>query len=221
MKRLLLEIINWKYFAIPRPFPSRPWKKKYIWKVFKNADTPQWRKYFDFAKPILGIETWGQTATAKADKAKSAFDISESDIIFDLVEKFQASSSVNNMECEVRDVLRAAGWLVPAVFQHPPIEGTGSLIYRLQIPSLTKKQRITLIFETLLAADNKDGVSLQIQVNDKIVFESWQKSREPKAHNVDLSGYAGKNIELRMMVNKNITLDNDWFYWVNPLIIYE
>jgi hypothetical protein len=39
----------------------KPWKKKYIWDVFKYADTPQWKDHLDFAKPILGIKHWGDT----------------------------------------------------------------------------------------------------------------------------------------------------------------
>lgn len=34
-------------------------EKKYLWDVFKYADTDQWQRYFKFAKPILGIEQWG------------------------------------------------------------------------------------------------------------------------------------------------------------------
>jgi hypothetical protein len=46
--------------------PFKPWKKKYIWEVFKYADTPQWREHFEFAKSIIGIKQWGDTPTNKS-----------------------------------------------------------------------------------------------------------------------------------------------------------
>lgn len=39
----------------------KPWKKKYIWDVFKYADTDKQKKAFAFALPILGIKQWGDT----------------------------------------------------------------------------------------------------------------------------------------------------------------
>ncbi|HZV34200.1 MAG TPA: DUF5722 domain-containing protein [Verrucomicrobiae bacterium] len=38
--------------------PSEPAGKKYIYEVFRQADTPQWRKAFAFALPIIGIHDW-------------------------------------------------------------------------------------------------------------------------------------------------------------------
>ncbi len=44
----------------------RPDKKKFIWTVFKYADTPQWQSYFEFAKSLIGIENWGDEPTLNA-----------------------------------------------------------------------------------------------------------------------------------------------------------
>jgi len=38
--------------------PSEPAGKKYIYEVFRKADTPEWRKAFAFALPIIGIHNW-------------------------------------------------------------------------------------------------------------------------------------------------------------------
>ena len=32
--------------------------QKYIWDIFRQADTPIWEKTFEFAKPIIGIKDW-------------------------------------------------------------------------------------------------------------------------------------------------------------------
>lgn len=38
--------------------PSEPAAKKFIYEVFREADTPEWRKAFAFALPIIGIRDW-------------------------------------------------------------------------------------------------------------------------------------------------------------------
>ncbi len=40
-----------------------PLKKKMIWEVFKHAGTSQQEKYFQFAKPIVGIKEWSDPPT--------------------------------------------------------------------------------------------------------------------------------------------------------------
>ena len=39
---------------------QRDYRKRPIWNVFQKADGADWEKAFEFAKPIIGIETWGQ-----------------------------------------------------------------------------------------------------------------------------------------------------------------
>lgn len=42
-------------------------KKKFIWEVLKNVDTDEWQKTFEFAKPIIGIDDWNQTLSARVN----------------------------------------------------------------------------------------------------------------------------------------------------------
>jgi hypothetical protein len=37
-----------------------PDRKKRIYEVFRLADTPEWRKAFEFALPMIGIRSWDQ-----------------------------------------------------------------------------------------------------------------------------------------------------------------
>lgn len=37
-----------------------PHEKKQIYEVFKNADTPEWEKAFEFALPVIGIKSWDE-----------------------------------------------------------------------------------------------------------------------------------------------------------------
>jgi hypothetical protein len=52
---LKLGLWTWKEDS---PSPSEPGRKKRIYDVFKAADTPTWRKAFQFALPVIGIKSW-------------------------------------------------------------------------------------------------------------------------------------------------------------------
>ena len=45
---------------------DNPSKKKYIYEVFRLADTDKWREAFDFAKPIIGIKDWEELLPANS-----------------------------------------------------------------------------------------------------------------------------------------------------------
>jgi len=40
--------------------PAEPERKKKIYEVFKEADTPQWKEAFAFALPVIGIKSWDE-----------------------------------------------------------------------------------------------------------------------------------------------------------------
>ncbi|MDB6033658.1 MAG: hypothetical protein JWM16_3996, partial [Verrucomicrobiales bacterium] len=44
---------------------ATPDKKKQIYEVFRVADTPEWEKAFEFAKPVIGITNWAQVMTSQ------------------------------------------------------------------------------------------------------------------------------------------------------------
>jgi hypothetical protein len=44
---------------------ATPDRKKKIYEVFRLADTPEWEKAFEFAKPVIGITNWHQVITSQ------------------------------------------------------------------------------------------------------------------------------------------------------------
>jgi hypothetical protein len=44
---------------------AEPAGKKPIYEVFRVADTPGWKKAFEFALPIIGIQSWDEILPAK------------------------------------------------------------------------------------------------------------------------------------------------------------
>jgi hypothetical protein len=200
---------------------SNPWKKKYIWKVFKYADTDNWKRAFAFAKPILGIEEWGQTPANTDPEVKSIFNVSDDAVIYDFVKNFDKSVNSNNLDCSSRNVYRAAGWLVPAIFQHPPDSGKGMLKYSVDIPEVKKGQKISLLFETIVASDKGDGVNYSVMANNTELWSGRHETVAPESYCVDMTEYAGKKVSIRFIVDKNNNSANDWSYWVSPMLVIE
>jgi hypothetical protein len=201
--------------------PCIPERKKYIWNVFKHADTDNWQRAFEFAKPILGIEEWGQTPSDKNPDVKSIFDVDDDALVYDFIKEFDSSTNHNNLDCRPKDAYRAAGWLVPAIFQHPPHEGKGVLRYNVELPQPDDGKKLALIFETMLGTDDGDGVNYSIMINNQTLWSALHNSVEPKSYSVDITAYAGKTVSIRFIVDKNVSSENDWSYWVSPMLVIK
>jgi hypothetical protein len=50
---------------------DNPSKKKYIYEVFRLADTDRWKEAFEFARPIIGIRHWNELLPKNVQKNRS------------------------------------------------------------------------------------------------------------------------------------------------------
>ena len=203
------------------PNPTKPWKKKYIWEVFKYADTNQWKDYFEFAKPIIGIKKWSDTPASTELTIKSVFSLDEDSVVYDFIAEFEDAEQINNLACGPKEVLRAAGWMTPAIFQHPPKNGRGQLSYLIELPQVEDNGKLSMLFETLIDGESEDGVGFSISINDEQVWTGRQQRKAPVANQIDLSSWAGEKIQLTFWVDKLENIQHDWAYWVCPVIIKE
>ena len=197
---------------------SMPWKKKYIWEVFKYADTPQWEKFFEFAKPIIGIKEWSDTPTNTGLVTKSAFTVDKDSIVYNFIAEFDTAEKANNLQCEPKDILRAAGWMVPAIFQHPPAQGVGKLTYQVNLPQVSENGKLRLLFETMLVHQSADGVKFSILIDGKEIWSAVGIETTPVGHDIALTEWSGQKVTICLMVDKIMNMDYDWSYWINPLV---
>ena len=196
-----------------------PWKKKVIWEVFKYADTPLWEKYFEFAKPIVGITDWSNTPTNTEPAIVSAFEVDGNSIVYDFIAKFDKAQKAKNLCCEPKNILRAAGWMVPAIYQHPSGEGVGELTYQVNLPPVDEDGKLRLLFETILAHVSEDGVRFSIQIDGNEIWSTVGMEEAPVGHEVELTKWSGREVRISFMVDKIKTTNYDWSYWINPIII--
>jgi hypothetical protein len=201
----------------PSP-PKSPLKRKFIWEVFKYADTPQWERYFEFAKPIVGLKEWSDTPKNTGPVTRSAFAVNKDSVVYDFIAEFDKAENVNNIRCEAKDILRAADWVVPAIFQHPSEDDVGKLTYQVKLPHVNQGERLSLLFETILAHESGDGVKFSISINGSQVWTAVGTKQTPVSHDIDLTEWSDREVSICFVVDKITNTDYDWSYWINPII---
>lgn len=206
------------------PHGARAHERKYIWEVYKHADTDKQEEAFAFALPIIGIENWDEALpNYDVDMTPSPVDSNE-DKVFDFYENMQDARLVNQ---EVPGSFRpeyavvAAGWLAPAIFHHPPAEGVGKAHYTVPLPEVSSDKKLYMRFETGFMAETQDGVGFSVLVNSETLWEATQSTLDFIQREIDITAYAGEEVEITLLVDKLEDLSYDWALWVMPRIELE
>lgn len=197
-----------------------PGRRKFIWDVFRKADTPQWREAFEFALPIIGIENWDEALpNYEIDKTQGG-GVERADLIADLVRLRSKARVENSMDFRTDTLIRAAGWPVRTLFHHPPANGFGSATFTVEVPESADGRRPVLTLESALGADSADGVRFAVAVGDRELWRHDQVGREPTPASIDLSEWAGQTLELSFKVHCIGNASNDWGHWIAPKVVW-
>ncbi len=198
---------------------STPGEKRMIYDVFKAAGTPDEDKAFAFALPVIGIKSWDETPEGPAEP-KSIFSYDEKDLVYDFRGNFsRAEVNRNSPDCRVNEVMRAAGWLVSSIYQHPPEKGWSELTFRLILPEKPKGKKLVIAWEAMVDNDASTGVRFRLLINGK---ERWNEvcmpRVAPKPGEVDLTSLAGQEILVTFGTEANGNMTGDWANWIQPVI---
>ena len=132
----------------------------------------------------------------------------------------EAIANRNSLDTRQNEVIRAAGWLVKTIFQHPPQDpkGWSELTYKVKLPEV-KKKKLILAWESMVGHDASNGVAFHVLVNGK---EAWNAVCKPKqapvAGEVDLTQFAGKEVVVTFGTNSYGNIAGDWANWIQPTI---
>ncbi len=212
------------------PTGFEPGDKKLLWDVFKAAGTDQQEEVFAFALPIIGIESWDE-AMPKSPNTVGMEPVEHLDtenVLFDLYELlYKAEVSVVMPSGEIAEYDLPGGWRsavvvvndwpTKSIFHHPPDEGVGHARYELQLPAANGDQ-LLLTFNTAITAESANGVGFSIQVDNEPVFDVIQVEGTPIQRAVDLTPWAGQEIDLILQIDALGDTHYDWANWVLPQI---
>lgn len=198
-----------------------PGRKKFIWDVFRLADTDQWEEAFAFALPIIGIASWDEALPNYEIDMTPAPEIDADELVYDLCARISEAETRNTLSFQPDVVIKAAGWAAPSIFQHPPEEGAGEATWVVDLPEVADDTALVLRFETMLLADSVNGVRYTVLVDGEEVFRTEQREEPPVAHAVDLTAHAGGTIRLTLCTDAMGDTGYDWSHWVQPLILRE
>ncbi|MBR3650555.1 MAG: hypothetical protein IKN52_09910, partial [Victivallales bacterium] len=195
-------------------------KKRMVWDVFKAAGTPDEDKAFQFALKFIGLKSW-KDKPAEPEEPKSIFAFDKKDLVYDFRDNMsEAIANRNSLDTRQNEVIRAAGWLVKTIFQHPPRDpqGWSELSFKVKLPEV-KRKKLILAWESMVGNDASSGVAFHVLVNGKEAWKAVCKPRQaPTAGEIDLTLFAGKEVVVTFGTNSAGDLAGDWANWIQPTI---
>ncbi len=204
------------------PAGTAPGKKNLMWDVFKAADTPDWKRAFAFAKPIIGIKSWKQALPAKPSKIDRTLPkypkVAEGEkLLYSLAYNWQSAQRENCADWRP-EALMWDGVLYPAIFHHPPNEGVGRATFTVDLPTATRSYWPVLRFGTALKADSTNGVRFSVLIAGREVWHFEQTDRKLHWHEIGpLDG--GRGVKVTLCVDALNDPTNDWALWVWPTFV--
>lgn len=199
---------------------EKPDRRRKLWEVVAAADTPGWDAACAFALPLIGIPDWSRILPATALPPPPPGSPTPADaVVYDLLAHLREAARTDVADWRRVHVVKAAGWLAPAILHHPPGKGRGTARFAITLPGLAGQERLLLRFGTARLDDQGDGVSFHVGIAGKEVFSHRQSTPDHAPHEVDLSAWAGQAVELTLAVDALTDNASDHAAWVEPRIL--
>lgn len=221
---------------LPYWYMQLTWPEKY---GLSNADAPsvlQHAREVLAANRITHVSEVDNSAEAWLAEMEARHGPKPKGLVFDLTDVRRAQTE--NCADWRTVTVRRAGRAVPAVFQHPAAGKNADATYDVTLPPAKKGTRLLLKFGTVITNKTKDGVRFSVLIDggevwgeirrtflapepaaDKTGQESILPQQNPFAfHELDLTGYAGRKVQLTLRVNALEDSSFDWANWVEPRI---
>jgi len=207
------------------PNASKPDKKKYIYDVFRLADTAQRESVFEFAKPIIGIKDWAETLPVLSTSTYTKLswnpvpEETES-VVINLTDNINNAVLTNCLSWRSEVVLYNET-LKKSIFHHPKELADSDATFTIKLPVLKSGKKLSFVFGTGLTHESVDGARFSVLIDGKELWDVSDKNTVINEYKIDLTPWAGKTVLLTLRVNPLENTQYDWLVWVYPLIITE
>jgi hypothetical protein len=202
------------------PTGEKPDHQRKLWAVMRAADTPEWDAACAFALPLIGIPDWSRMLPAQELPPPPPGSPAPGEpVVYDLLDHLRDAVRTDVADWRRVNVVKAAGWLAPAIFHHPPNRGRGVARFAITLPALKPGERLLLRFGTARMNDQGDGVSFHVSVGDRELFARRKPKPDYEAHEVELTAWAGEAIDLALAIDPLGNSASDHAAWVEPRIV--
>jgi hypothetical protein len=195
-----------------------PGRKMFIYEVFRQADTPDWREAFAFALPLIGIRDWKEAdPSPRIDTTPYRPPADARQVVFDLVARRSEVVTTNCLDWRT-EMVALNGRFVNTLFQHPKEQGAADATYRVSLPKASG-QKLFFRFAIGFTGPTKNGARFAVLVDGQEVWSRVHRTSPFAAQRVDISQWSGKTIELTLRVDALGDASNDWANWASPQIV--
>lgn len=167
------------------------------------------------AAALFGAGCWSSTA-------RTAPTV---EVVTDLLKEFDPARTQDCLECGSRPTASADGDRRPALFEHPRNpDRLARVLYDVELPKLDPGELLLFAFSIAIADGARldagaDGVGFSVEVDEKQMFSrDWNRNRWEEGA-IDLSGFAGRKIQLVLGTSALNNTAYDWAIWGNPRIL--
>lgn len=189
------------------------------WYVYQGIDTDRAQELVEQARVSAGLKDLALLTSQPVEMVPRSKAAADDKSIYNFVTRSEDAEVTNAADYRVGDVVKAAGWLSPALFLHPPsAPKKGRARFQVDLPAAKTGGKLVLEFGTAIEAPSRDGVGFRIFVGEQQVFSHDQKTQAYEPQSVDLTAYAGQRISIDLVVDPLGNSIHDLAAWVEPAI---
>ncbi len=167
--------------------------------------------------------------TPDSDENVRPYTLGESEELYDFVVNFEESECSGGEHISANLTASSGGVSKPAIFEHPSSTELSRVAYKLELPSVNKKEMLFLNFSIGLRdgvvfddpQSPPGGVKYSIEISGEQCFESVSTECHWTQNGVDLTRYAGQKIELVFITQCNVEGNSSfaWALWGQPKLL--
>lgn len=214
--------------ALDATDPSVPDRKRFIWDVFRLADTDQWEEAIEFAKPIIGISDWAEalpfTGTIPETSGRFGPPLDPAAVVYSFGDHAADARLSKCLDWRTEWTAGPDGLMYPSLFHHPPDprQGAAEAVFDVSLPRRRAGKRLAMRFGAALTGPTHDGVRMSVATDG---HERWARTLteqgEASFHTLDLTGLEGRSVEVALRVDALGDNAGDWAQWLQPVIVSE
>jgi chemotaxis protein histidine kinase CheA len=157
------------------------------------------------------------------------YSLGESEELYDFVALFEESKSSGAEHISANMADSAGGVTKPALFEHPAPSDSARIVYELPLPSVEENETLFLHFsiglrDGVIFDDEQrqpGGVKFSIEISGEQCFESVSTECQWTQNGVDLTRFAGQEVELVFITQCNVEGNSSyaWALWGQPKLL--